>query len=171
MTLRFRKHITVSTVCYCQFAIMNEGIGNYSWNNKDQLSLTNPRCITVNVLPTNRADAQCDKLATELSWQRFASKVAKFSVTASAAFNLPHLHLVPAPRWPRLSFAEIFDIRKLESLDYRAAFLRDPTFSRFSRTPTCDRRCSTYTQWQIIPALSVAPVKTNYCSSICSSFS
>jgi len=30
-------------------------------------------------------DAQFDKLATELSWQRFASKVANF--------QLPHMHL------------------------------------------------------------------------------
>ena len=36
--------------------------------NKNQLSLTNQRdrCITANVLQTN-VDAQCDKLATELS--------------------------------------------------------------------------------------------------------
>jgi len=32
---------------------------------------------------------------------------------------------------------DIFGIRKLESLDYNR--LCDPTFSRFSRTPTCDR--------------------------------
>jgi len=43
------------------------------------------RCITANVLQTNQVDAHCDKLATELSWQRFASKVANF--------QLPHLHL------------------------------------------------------------------------------
>ena len=41
--------------------------------NKDQLSLANPRdelhrgCITANVLHTNKVDAQCDKLATELN--------------------------------------------------------------------------------------------------------
>ena len=40
-------------------------------------------CITANVLQTNKVDALCDKLATELSRQRFASKVA----------NLPQLHL------------------------------------------------------------------------------
>jgi len=34
---------------------------------------------------------------------------------------------------------EIFGIRKLESLGYhREALLRHPTFSLFSRTPTCD---------------------------------
>jgi len=29
-----------------------------------------------NVLQTNKVDAQCDKLVTELSWQCFGSKVA-----------------------------------------------------------------------------------------------
>jgi len=64
-----------------------------------------------NVLQTNNVDAQCDKLATELSWQRFASKVDNF--------QLPHLHLAPALEWPRLNFVEIFGVRKLEFLDYR----------------------------------------------------
>jgi len=41
------------------------------------------RCITANVLQTNKVDAQCDKLATELSSQRFASKVANL--------QLPHV--------------------------------------------------------------------------------
>ena len=73
------------------------------------------RCVTQNVLQTNKVDAQCDKLVTELNWQRFASKVAK----------LPHLHLTYPTcirwGWPRLSFAEIFSIRKLEFLGYRVA--------------------------------------------------
>ena len=43
------------------------------------------RCITANVLQTSKVDTQCDKLATELSWQRFASKVANF--------RPPQLHL------------------------------------------------------------------------------
>jgi len=38
-----------------------------------------------NAMQTNKIDAQCDKLATELSWQRFASKVVNF--------QLPRLHL------------------------------------------------------------------------------
>jgi len=43
-------------------------------------------CIVENVLQTNKVDAQCDKLATELNKrQRFASKVANL--------QLPHLHL------------------------------------------------------------------------------
>jgi len=78
------------------------------------------RCITANVLQTNKVDAECDKLATELSWQSFASKVA--------TFQLLHPHLTyPACiwrlrwGWPRLSFTKIFGSRKLESLSYRAA--------------------------------------------------
>jgi len=38
------------------------------------------------VLQTNKVDAQCDKLATELSWQRFASKVANLQLPF-----LPHI--------------------------------------------------------------------------------
>ena len=55
-------------------------------HNKDQMSLTNHamHCITANVLQT-KVDARCDKLATELSWQRFVSKVANF--------RLLHMHL------------------------------------------------------------------------------
>jgi len=58
-----------------------------------------------------------------------------------ANFNLHHLHLAPPLGIsPRLSFAKIFISRKLESLKYRVALLGDPTFSRFSRTPTCNRQ-------------------------------
>jgi len=77
-------------------------------------------CIMANVLQTNKVDAQCDKLVTELSWQCFASKVANF--------QLLHLRLTYPTciwclhwGWPRLSFAEIFRNRKLESLGYRVA--------------------------------------------------
>jgi len=38
--------------------------------------------------------------------------------------------------WPRWNFAEIFGIRKLESL----RCLRDPAFSHFGTIPACDRR-------------------------------
>jgi len=37
-------------------------------------------CITANMLQTNKVDAQRDKLATELSWQCFASKVANLQL-------------------------------------------------------------------------------------------
>jgi len=73
------------------------------------------------VLQTNQLDAQCDKLATELSWHRFASEVANL--------QLPHLHLTYPTCIrcgllggdPSLSFTEICGIRKLESLGNRVA--------------------------------------------------
>jgi len=113
-------------------------------------------CITANMLQINKVDAQCDKLASELSWQRFASKVANI--------QLPHLHLT-CPTciwrlrwwWSCLSFVESFGIRKLESL-------RDHTFSRFSRTPTCDRQTDgqTDTRRQLIPALASVCAGTSH---------
>jgi len=47
------------------------------------------RCITANVLQTHKVNAQCDKLAIKLSWQRFTSKIANF--------QLPQLHLAYPP--------------------------------------------------------------------------
>ena len=69
------------------------------------------RCITANVLQTNKADAQCDKLATELSWQYFASNVANLHLTAPA-FNLPHLHLAPPLRVTLFEFCRDFRRQK-----------------------------------------------------------
>jgi len=82
--------------------------------NKNQLSPTNraTRWFTANVLQTNEVDAQCDKLATELSWQHFASKVAHFGYTAPA-FNLLRLRLAPLLGVTPSEFADIFGIRKL----------------------------------------------------------
>jgi len=37
-------------------------------------------CVPAIVLQTNKADAQCDKLATEPSWQRFAPQFANFQL-------------------------------------------------------------------------------------------
>jgi len=42
-------------------------------------------CITPNVVQTSNVNDECDKLATELSWQHFALKAANL--------QLPHLHL------------------------------------------------------------------------------
>ena len=64
-------------------------------------------CIPVIVLQTNKADAQCDKLATELSSQRFTLQVANFQLL----YHTCICHLCWG--WPRLSFAQIFGIRKL----------------------------------------------------------
>ena len=51
------------------------------------------RCITANVLQTNKVDAQCDKRdQTKLTTLRAESR--QFPATAPA-FNPPHLHLAP----------------------------------------------------------------------------
>jgi len=76
-------------VCTCYY--MNNYVND---SYKDQLSLINraTRCITANVLQTNDIDAQCSKLATKLSRQRFASKVTNC--------QQPHLHLTyPTCTW------------------------------------------------------------------------
>ena len=54
--------------------------------NKDQLSLTNPARRTAE-------RRTCDKLATELSWQCFASTVAIFNHLSG--INVSYLHLAP----------------------------------------------------------------------------
>jgi len=122
------------------------------------------RCITANVLQTNKVDAQCDKPAIELSWQRFSSKVSNF--------QQPHLHLTyPTcicglrsgdPVWVLTRFSASENYRP--STIVRCCF-RDPAFSRLSRTPTCNRQTDchgqTDTRQQIIPALaSVSRAKT-----------
>ena len=105
--------------------------------------------ITANVLQTNKVDAQCDKLATELSWQRFTSKIA--------SFQLQQLHLTYPTciwllhwGWTRSNFAEIFGIRKLESLglSWGVVCVILITFSRFSTTPTSDGQTDRQTQWR-----------------------
>jgi len=87
------------------------------------------RCSTANV----QVDSQCGKLATELSRQRFASKVANFQLLQ---LHLTYSTCIWRHRWgrPRLSFAEMA--------------LRDPTCGRFGRTPTCDRQTAKRTDRQ-----------------------
>ena len=127
------------------------------------------RCITVNVLQTSNVVAQCDELATELSWQHFASKVVNFQQL--------HLHLTyptciwrPRWGWPCLSFAQIFGNRKPVSglsCGVVCVILRTAVPVKH---PTCDRRTDrrtvgqtdgqTDTCRQLIPSLaSVARVK------------
>jgi len=55
-------------------------------------------CITANMLQTNKVDARCDKLATELSRQHFKSEVANF--------QLLHLHLTYATCIWRLRWSD-----------------------------------------------------------------
>jgi len=47
--------------------------------------------------------------------------------------------------WPRLSFAQIFGTRKLDSLCCHVVLFAWSTFSRFSRTPSCDRQTVRHT--------------------------
>jgi len=84
--------------------------------NKYQLLLTKRRVELhhANVLQT-KVDAQFDKLAAELSWQRvrrstFSSYSELFVEVTN--FNLPHLHLAPLLGMTPFEFCEIFGIRK-----------------------------------------------------------
>ena len=56
-----------------------------------------------------------------------------------ADFDPPHLHLAPPQGVIPVEFRGVL-WHKLESLGYRVVLLCDPTFSRFSRTPTRDGR-------------------------------
>ena len=49
--------------------------------------------------------------------------------------DLPYLCLVLLLGWPHWNFAEIFSVRKLESLWYHRAFWHDPRLNRIGRTP------------------------------------
>ena len=111
------------------------------------------------VLQTNNVDAQCDKLATELSRQRLESKVANLSSIAPI-FNLPHLHLAPSLRVSPFEFCSDYRRRKTGVPGLFCGVVC--VISRFSRTSTCDRRTDrrTDTRRQLVTALaSVARVK------------
>jgi len=73
------------------------------------------RCITANMLQT-KIDAVCDKLATELSWQRlqlstFSSYSELKICRKSQILTYPPAYGAPVG-WPRLSFGEIFGNKK-----------------------------------------------------------
>jgi len=116
--------------------------------NKDQLSLTNPHhalhhgeCAggrsVVNLARVQVNDAQHHSSLTctraKLTTLRVES--CQFSAT-SPAFNLPHLHLAPSLRATPFEFCRDF-WKSSWAIVWHC--LRDPTLSRFSRTPTCDR--------------------------------
>jgi len=87
-----RGHPNVDTKCYLLFVCSTFAVLQRVARG---LSATADPCSWCVWLPlqTNKVDAQCDKLATELRWQRFASKMANF--------QLPHRHLTypTCPRW------------------------------------------------------------------------
>jgi len=102
-------------------------------------NLTRISCHWKNTARRTAAWQTCDKLATDLSWQRFVSTVVNV--------QLPQLHLMHPTciwrlrwRWPRLIFAAIFGTRKRESQTIVWCCLHDPTFSHFSKTLISDLR-------------------------------
>jgi len=76
------------------------------------------RCITTNVLQTHQVDAQCDKLATELSWQLFASEVANFQLP-QLHVSYTHPHLAHPLGVTPFEFSRDFRQQKTRFLGYR----------------------------------------------------
>jgi len=68
---------------------------------------------------------------------RYASEVDIPRPVEKRNIHLPHLRLGPPLGVIHRNFVGIFCVVQLESLSYRWR-LRDPTFSRFGTTPTCD---------------------------------
>jgi len=97
----------------------------------DNRGRTFPKIFMKILVTVNSSD--CDKLATELKLTTLRVESRQFSATATAFWPTPHAF------GARLSFVEIFGIR-IQKARVSGRCLRDPTFSRFSRTPTCDRQ-------------------------------
>ena len=88
------------------------------------MSSTRPRCwIQISTVDVINIAADRQKFMTltgELSWQRLIRSAVPGILVKNRGFNLPHLSLAgPRWGWPRLNFAEIFGIRKLEWLPFR----------------------------------------------------
>ena len=98
--------------------------------------------------------AHTTSYSTLIETMRLSCTVFKISSYMSkvADFDRPHAAFgAPAGEWSRSNFAEIFSNRKLESMNYRVLLFvwsYRPTFSRFSRTPTCDRQTDGRTDGQ-----------------------
>jgi len=114
---------------YCWQSVMwklAEDIFKFTNDNKNRTSNSRQwrthvtHCITANVLQT-KLDAQCDKLATKLSWQRLWRSTFLSYWSKVACSNRPHLNLAPPLKVTQFSFAKIFGNRKLESLGYHVA--------------------------------------------------
>ena len=80
----------------------------------------------------NKVDNACDGRRFRV----IASYLSKVAISVDCSTCFWRLSW----RWPRLSFAEIFGVRNRESRGYRVPLFADHMFSRFSRTPTCDRQ-------------------------------
>jgi len=68
-----------------------------------------------------KVDAECDKLATDSTCDGRRFRVIASYLSKFANYNQPHLHLAIPLGVTRLSFVEIFGVRKLDSLGYRVA--------------------------------------------------
>jgi len=121
-------------------------------------------CITANVLQRNKVDAQCDKLATKLRWQRFASKVANLQlwhrhITYSTRISSASIRDDPIWILPRFSAPENWSPWAIVR-----HYLRDPMLAvsvehRLVKDEQTDGQTNTWQQ--IMPALaSIARVKT-----------
>jgi len=111
-------------------------------NNKYHLSLKKPRCITASVLRA-KVDAQCDKLATELSWQCLWRST--FDVFKSPILIYSTCIWRLRWGWPHLSCRHLRQQKTTVPGLSCGCYLRNPTISRFSRTPTCDRQTDRHT--------------------------
>ena len=123
-------------------------------NDKYQLLLMNPRdALHHGKSAADKGGDQCDKLATELSWQRlrrstFSSYSELFVESRHQFYPIPpafYTSVGSDPFW--LLPSEIFGVRELLSMGYRAALFASSyasPFVRFSRTPTCDRQTHDY---------------------------
>jgi len=130
-----------SVLLYCYYCFSSDSLTSMKTRIRCRRQTRATRCITAYVLQTNKVDAQRDQLATELSWQRYTSRrkspILSYR-TCIYSFNLPRLHLAPALGVTPFEFCRDFR-QQIQSLGILWRRLRDPTFSRFSTTPTCDR--------------------------------
>jgi len=113
-------------------------LSTYRWK-QVSLLLTNPRDLLHydKRCCKQRWTLECDKLATKLSSQRL--RRWRFRIKR-VIFNISHLHLVPPLGVTLFEFCRDLRSPKIR-VGYRVAlFAWSYTFSRFSRTPTCDRR-------------------------------
>ena len=129
------------------------GVNYGAWRSVDpkinsyHLSLTNTRDALHHVKRVankeTKADAQCDKLATELSWQRLRwstfSSFSEFFVKCRRFWPIPPAFGASVGVTPFEFYRNIRHQKTRES-GLSCGVLHDLTFSHFSGTPTCDKQ-------------------------------
>jgi len=95
VSLHTKFQVPIFTLCKDMMGSQNLIRISWRWETRAM------RCITANVLQTSKVDAQCDKLATEVSWQCLASTVA--------SLQLLHLHLTYLTCIWRLRLGNLFE--------------------------------------------------------------